>query len=217
MGRPIKKSSFGDVAKEGYQLTIVADVGNGPENCHIISQRGTRKYKCRSVADETRVMDCFLVDGAAKITGPGMASMTANLSESADEHVRTLLQYTAKTFSGNVYGWDKDGSGDVVIGVLSDGGDGIDTNPAPVLSARAALAEIAIEPSTTFPCDLVVTDGGVGYADGTYTDVVVEGYTGDIAPEVEYVVIGGVVASATLTHIGSAANGEVLMFTVPLP
>lgn len=157
MGRPIRKSHFGALAQSGYQITVTAvlDAGTGAETCTIISQRGTRKYKCQSL-NGARTLDCFLIDGTPTAVGTAQMPVT---TASGTESARTLYQYRVKTYEGNTYAWDADGRGAVVVGVVGQDGS---------LLVEQAVVTATVNGTTFAVSGYVLADGGKGYV-GTET------------------------------------------------
>lgn len=102
MGRPLNKKYFGNPATAGLQLTVVADLGNGPVNAWIVEQVGTRRY---IMTDGTNTATCTLVN---VITGPGEAVMTVNVSGGGTETARIVQAHRVKTFEGSNLGWSFD-------------------------------------------------------------------------------------------------------------
>ena len=77
MGRPVNKRYFGDpAAKAGEQFYVRADIGAGEEQCFIVKQRATLRFRVESVASGDQA-DVYLVNGPAEVTGPGFGYMEA--------------------------------------------------------------------------------------------------------------------------------------------
>jgi hypothetical protein len=209
MGRPIKKSFFGALNQTGFQISVTADLGGGAVPAWILNQRGTRKYTC---TDGTDTMVCTLISAPGSlVAGTAVLPVTTT---SGVEYARTLLQHTVKTFSNNVYNWESDGRGEVVVGV------GISPDDVPVQVTAAEVSDYTVTGLEVLPLDISgnITVAGSGYVDGvSYADAVVTGYTGITAPTVSYDVVGGEVTVVEITAMGTAVAADVLAIAIPAP
>jgi len=85
MGRPVNKRYFGNPATtDGNQFYIQADIGAGVEQCFIVKQRATRKFRVESTASGNQ-LDVFTVNGPAAITGAGFGYIEAGSAGSNQE------------------------------------------------------------------------------------------------------------------------------------
>lgn len=115
MGRPVQKRNFGNVTGTDNQLKMIADIGSGPEDCWIQSQRGTRLFEVASVAGgstPTRTGSIRLVDQSPAAEGEGRLDVI--VFNGIVENARTLQQHRVKTFQGNQYSWKLDVAAAVV-------------------------------------------------------------------------------------------------------
>lgn len=73
MGRPINKKFIGHpVTKDGHQIYIDANIGQGIERCFIVKQRSTRRFLVQSL-DSGNQLTIRLVDDPALVeTTPGL-------------------------------------------------------------------------------------------------------------------------------------------------
>lgn len=114
MGRPIKKSLFGDVAQTGKQLVVseawiagASAVSTDP--VWVVKQINPKRF---IVSDGTNEGEVFLQSGA--ITAAGQARIAVTVFGGGTEYARNIQTHKVKTFEGNSYFWNKDVPASVV-------------------------------------------------------------------------------------------------------
>lgn len=108
MGRPIKKSMFGDVANPGKQLRVTnAWISGAPaastNPVWVVKQINPRRF---IVSDGVTVGEVILQAGA--ITAAGQARIAVSVFGGGTEYARNIQSKKVKTFEGNVYFWNRD-------------------------------------------------------------------------------------------------------------
>lgn len=197
MGRPIKKSWFGNPNNAGAQLKITAKlpgvaVGQG----YIISQRGTRKYK---VNINGNIGDVFLVNKSTSgALADGEAFILATPYGGSAEPVAKIYQHRLTTYKSDgsygSYSWnseDADASGSATIITdtiivketatgtvvldgdsvdsitIDNGGDGYVSAPTVTISGDGTGATATATVTNGVVTEVVVSAGGSGYTEAT--------------------------------------------------
>ena len=141
MGRPVNKRKFGDpVTTAGNQFYIQADIGAGEEQCFIVKQRATKRFRVESVASGNQ-LDVILVNGPSAVTGAGYGYIEAGSAGSNQEansavvtaggsgysvaDVLTLGGATAGTAATFNVGNVAPIAGDEIVHATFVGGDGV--------------------------------------------------------------------------------------------
>lgn len=194
MGRPIKKSWFGDPNSVGSQLKITAKLpGTAVGTGFIVEQTGTRKYK---VNIGGVVGDVFLVNKSVSgdlVDGEGFITVTP-FGGSA-EPVNKLTQYRVTTYksdgSTGSYTWSAnaasvDGQASIIVDTVIAGVQALATAAFGVVSGGGVST-------------VNITNGGSGY---TTASVAFSGGGGTGAAATA-TLTGGVVTSITVTSTGS--------------
>lgn len=194
MGRPIKKSWFGDPNSVGSQLKITAKLpGTAVGTGYIVEQKGSRKYK---VNIGGVVGDVFLVNKSVNgdlADGEGFILVTP-FGGSA-EPVSKLTQYRVNTFKADgsfgSYKW-----GASAAGAAGEASIIVDT----IIAGVQALATAAIGVVSGGGVSAVnITAGGSGY---TTASVAFSGGGGTGAAATA-TITGGVITAITVTSTGS--------------
>ena len=199
MGRPIKKTWFGDPNSVGYQLKITAKLeGSAAAEGFIVEQTGTRKYKV-NIGGE--IGDVFLVnkDSSGDLED-GEGFMTAETFGGDTEVIYKLTQYRVSTWKadgsfGN-YKWSAEAaSNDGEATVVTD--DVVD--PEDVKVQATATSSFAVVSGGTVT-GVTVTAGGSGYTSAPTVTFTGGGGTGAAGTAV---LTADAVTSVTITNAGT--------------
>lgn len=109
MGRPLKKSLFGNPSASGKQLVLSeawisgAASASAPNSVWIVKQISPRRFK---VSDGTVEGEVYLQDGP--VTAAGQARIAVAVFGGGTEYARSINSKVVKTYTGGVYRWNKD-------------------------------------------------------------------------------------------------------------
>lgn len=231
MGRPIKKSNFGNVNSVGERIALIADIGDGAEQCWIESQKGVGKFIVKSVeggATPARSGVVKLQEAAPTAEGQGQLDVYPNGlggsgggAELSLTSIRVVSGTVVSGGTGYIVGEEitlagGTGTTDAILVVASETGGAIDT-----VTVKASFAGVYTVLPTSTDAHGVTTGGGGGATftlDGGIEVIAIDGggadYTASAAVNVHGVaadtiavtVTAGVVDGITYTARGTGVT-----------
>lgn len=97
MGRPLKKSMFGADAKLNLKVQFFNGTASKPG--YIVSQVGSRRFKCKDAAGNTAI--CKLVNKNAPLLLAGEMSFTVKLDNTTTAHVQKISSRVLTIYNGS--------------------------------------------------------------------------------------------------------------------